>query len=360
MLVATGGGVKHVAHVGARAGNAQDAAFLVQDLVHLVERLAFAAHDVGEDGRVDVARTRAHHQTLERREAHGGVDGLAVVDGRDRTAVAQVARDEAEVAQRAAEQVGCLLGSVAVRRAMRAVTANMVVLVVAHRQRVHVGLRRHGRVECGVEDGYLRRVGHELVQHVDAGVGSRVVQRCQFLALIQVGARFLIDECSLGEVFAAGDDAVADGFDLTKATDGRLGVVGHDVEQLAQALGDRQVGNVVRDLLEIGGERDAHAGFVGADLLGQAFHAGIFALGFDKLRLEARRASVDDEYEHDGSSLWFSPSIVIEWDERGRVVVCLRCSGTPFPGSTVPFCCRSVQKENDLELLSHAPFCTRV
>ena len=148
--------IEHVAHVAACTGNAQDAALAVQYRVHLVEGPALAAHDVGDDGRVDRARTRSHHEALERREAHGGVDGLAVVHGRDRPAVAQVAGNEPQVAHGPPEKVCGLLGGVAVARAVRAVAADLVLVVVAHGQRVHVGLRRHGLVEGGVEDGSLR------------------------------------------------------------------------------------------------------------------------------------------------------------------------------------------------------------
>ena len=103
VFVAGRGRVEHIAHIAALARDAQDAALLVQDFVHLVERLALAAHDVRDDRGVDRTRARAHHQALERREAHGRVDGLAVVHGRDRTAVAQMARDEAQVSKRTAQ-----------------------------------------------------------------------------------------------------------------------------------------------------------------------------------------------------------------------------------------------------------------
>ena len=54
---------------------------------------------------VDVAAAGGHHQTLERREAHGGVDRTTAGDGGDRRPAAEVADDQAELGDRPAEQL---------------------------------------------------------------------------------------------------------------------------------------------------------------------------------------------------------------------------------------------------------------
>ena len=82
------------AHVSGNSGNPQKPRFRVQ---HFIERLAiliFFSHQVREDAGIDGTRTCAHHQTVERSEAHGGVDALAAADRSERTTVAKVAGDE--------------------------------------------------------------------------------------------------------------------------------------------------------------------------------------------------------------------------------------------------------------------------
>ena len=93
----------------------------------------------------------AHHKAIERREAHGGVHGHAVVDGGDGAAVAQMAGDELEVLQAARPCTAAARSAdVAVRGAVGAVLADGVLLVQLVGQGVHVGLRRHasGRTRC--------------------------------------------------------------------------------------------------------------------------------------------------------------------------------------------------------------------
>ena len=200
---------------------------------------------------------------------------------------------------RATEQVRCLLGGVAMARAVRAVAADAVLLVVLAWQRIEVCLRRHGGMERRVEDGHLRRVRHVLAQHVDAGVGRRVVQRRQLLAQRELLARLVVDDGRLREVLAARHDAVADGVDLVEVADRRLDVISHHFEQLLQTLGNGLARHVVAHLLELGCERHVHACAFGAHFLGDALHERHLAVGFDELALKRRAAGVYDQYEHE-------------------------------------------------------------
>ena len=298
MLIAVTRGIEHVAHVGRDARHAEHAAFAVEDGVHLVETDALATHDVGDNGRIDGAGTRTHHQALERREAHRRVDGLAVVHGRDGSAVAQMTGDEAEVPERASEQVRGLLGRVAVARAVRTIAANAIVLVIAHGKWVHVRLGRHRRVKCGVEDGDLWCVGHELAHHVDAGIGRWVVQRRQLLDARELFAHVIIDERRLAEVLASGYDAVADRIYLVEAADGTVGVLDEDVEQLGEALGNGKLGDVIGGLVEVRGKRDVHERLGRAYLLGKTPHERNLAVRFDELAFQAGASGIHDQYAH--------------------------------------------------------------
>ena len=221
-----------------------------------------------------------------------------MVDRRDGAAVAQVARDEAQIAQRPSEQVRRLLGRVAVTRAVGAVAADAVIIVVAPRQWVHVGLRRHGGVEGSVEHGHLGHLGHQLAHHVDTGVGRRVVQRCQLLALRQVLARRVVNEGRLGEIFAAGHDAIAHAVDLAQVADGALRIVHEHFQQLAQALLHGHAAHVVGGLIEIGREGHVHVRLGRAHLLSQALHERHLAVSLDKLALQRRRPRIHHQYAH--------------------------------------------------------------
>ena len=224
-----------------------------------------------------------------------------MVHRRDGAAVAKMARDEPQILERTAQKVCRLLRGVAMARTMSAVAANPIVLVVAVRQRVHVRLGRHRRMERRVEDGDLRRVGHQSAHGVDASVRMGVVERRQYLDVGELLARVVVDERCAREVLPTRDQAIAHGVDLVEPADGRIGIVGQVLEQLGQALVDRQAGHPDGALREIGGKRDAHRGRIGAHALGLAPHERDLAVGFDKLTLERRAASIHHEHLHAAS-----------------------------------------------------------
>jgi hypothetical protein len=66
------------AHVVREAADAEQAGLLVEQHLDVVQRQPFLDGDVVEDRRVEVAGACAHDEPLERREAHRGVDRVAV------------------------------------------------------------------------------------------------------------------------------------------------------------------------------------------------------------------------------------------------------------------------------------------
>ena len=68
--------------------------------------------------------------------AHGGVDGLAVLDGADGGTVAQVAVDDVELMERFAQRLGGLFGDEAVGGAVGAVTTDAILAIELVGQRV--------------------------------------------------------------------------------------------------------------------------------------------------------------------------------------------------------------------------------
>ncbi|KAF5047316.1 hypothetical protein DSECCO2_461650 [anaerobic digester metagenome] len=75
-------GLQHIASV-ALAAQTDQAALLVEGGIHLLGAHAGVVHHVGDDGRIDVAAARTHHQALKRGEAHGGVDTDAILHSTD-------------------------------------------------------------------------------------------------------------------------------------------------------------------------------------------------------------------------------------------------------------------------------------
>ena len=55
------------------------------------------AHQVQQDSRIDIAAARSHHQALERRHAHAGLDAATILDRCHARAVAEVAGDYAQI-----------------------------------------------------------------------------------------------------------------------------------------------------------------------------------------------------------------------------------------------------------------------
>jgi hypothetical protein len=90
-LVACLVGSLYLAHVRAESGDAGHATLLVQELCHLLGSLAQLLHEIGYGRGVDVARARTHHHTSQWGQTHRGVDYLAILNGCNRGAIADVA-----------------------------------------------------------------------------------------------------------------------------------------------------------------------------------------------------------------------------------------------------------------------------
>lgn len=212
----------------ALSADAEQAALLVEHLVDLCDRHVELCGEKVVDGRVDVSAARAHDESLERRESHGGVDALSVADGGHAGSVAEVAGDNGRVLDVLAEDPGGLVEHELVAGAVEAVAAHAMVLVERVGHAVGEGLGGHGGVEGRVEDGDL---GHVLAKylggHVDAEQVARVVQRGELDVLLDGLEHLVVDARGAREGLSAVDDAVADGLDVVhvgaeEAADGQL------------------------------------------------------------------------------------------------------------------------------------------
>ena len=266
----------------------------VEDVEHLVDVDAVLVHDELDDAGVEIAAAGAHGQTDQRREAHGGVDALAVVDGADGGAVAHVAGDELELFDGLAHQLGAAGGDIAVGGAVEAVAADAVVLVVLVGDGVHERLAGHGLVERGVEHGNHGHVAHDVAAGLDAGDVGGVVQGREGDARLNGGHNAVVDLHGFCELLTAVDDAVADGVDLLHGADNTVFGAGELLNDRGDGLGMGGHGDV---LIEDGLAADQGGVLevaVDADPLAQALGHDLFGLHVDELILERGAAGVDN------------------------------------------------------------------
>ena len=274
-------------------------ALLVEDVQHLVDAQAVLVHDELHDAVVEIAAAGAHRQADQRGEAHGGVHALAAVDRGDGGAVAHVAGDDLELLDRLAHQLRAAGGDVAMARAVEAVAADAVVLVILIRNRVHEGLAGHGLVERGVKHGDHRHVvAHDLAAGVDAGDVRGVVQRREGGALLERLHDLVVDLHGGGELLAAVDDTVTDRVDLLHVGDHAVLGAGELVDDGGNGLGMRRHREIlVKDGLSAD-QRAVLQMTVDADALAKALGENGFVLHVDQLILQRGAAGVDDQNFH--------------------------------------------------------------
>ena len=215
----------------------------------------------------------------------GRVHALAVLDGADGAAGAQVAGDDLGILEIQAGELGAHAGDELVARAVRAVAADAVLLVVLVREAVHVRVSRHRLMEGGVEGHDLRDARENGLHGVDAQQVRRVVERGEVAAEGDLLQDVVVHEDGTGEEVAALDDAVA-----------------HRLVHAHFVVGNR---NILHDLVPAGRGvlEDARRE---ADLLGDTFRddvKNIIVLHVEELVLDGRTSAIDDKDDHRYESL---------------------------------------------------------
>ena len=282
-------GLRQGAHVVRKSGEAEEARFLVHELVEAIDIVAVFFADEEEDGRVKGAGAGAHDEALERGEAHGGINALAVQNGGAAGTVTEVGRDEAAVFRLFAENLGGFAGHETVACAVGAVAADLVFFVELVGDAVEESLARHCLVESGIEHGDLRKSREELGRAFHAGSVGRFVQRGKQGDATDVVDDFLRNAFAL-DVLTAVHYAVADSFD------------GVDELLFGEELLDFGDGFGVSGAIEI--EVDVAGGALGldvavdADIFDEAAGDGFFGLGVDNGKLDRGAAAIKNEYAH--------------------------------------------------------------
>ena len=301
-LVAVHGGILDIALVAGHAGNTQQAGLLVQDLVQLVAGDLEVVLQVVDHRGVQIAAAGAHHQTGQRGHAHRGINDLALIDCGDGGTVAQMAGDQLQALDGLLQELSGAVADILVARAVEAVAADAVLLVVLVGDGVHISLRGHGGVESRVKDRNVRLVlAKDLVGSLNAQNGGGVVQGSQRAQVVDGLDDLGGDEAALLELLAAVDHAVTDGVDLGNAVDDLACTGGHLLHDLGECLGVGGEDGGRGCLMAVGLVGD-HAAFH-ADALAQTLAEDLFALHIDQLVLQAGRTAVDNQNFHGISSL---------------------------------------------------------
>ena len=195
------------------AGHAHHAGTLVEQGVQLIHVHVGVTDQVEDHSRIDVAGTAAHHQTLERGQAHRGLDRLAGDLGGGGGAVADVQHDLLEAFGRLADDVRNHGGDELVAGAVGAVTADMVLVGDLLVQRVGAGGLRQLEEEGGIEHEHLRDIRQEGAHDLGANGLGAVVQRGEHGQILDLVDGLVGHERRVREDRAALDHAVTNGYD---------------------------------------------------------------------------------------------------------------------------------------------------
>ena len=282
-------GLRQGAHVVRKSGEAEQARFLVHELVEAVDIVTVFFADEEEDGRVKGAGAGAHDEALERGEAHGGINALAVQNGGAAGTVTEVSRDEADFFRLFAENLGGFAGHEAVACAVCAVAADFVFFVELVGDAVEVGLARHGLVEGGVEHGDLREAREELGGAFHTGGVCGFVERGEQRDAADVVNDFLSHLFAL-HILAAVHHAVADGFDGV----GEL-LFGEELLHFGNGFG---MSRAVEIEIDVAVRALGLYVAIHADVFDEAAGDGLFGLGVDNGELDRGAAAIKNEYAH--------------------------------------------------------------
>ena len=219
------------------------AAGLVEPVAELGLLHAGVPLEPQEHPRVDRAGAGGHHQTLERREAHGGIDGAATQHSGERRAGAQMAGHDPEPRLRTREHLSRAPGRVCVREAVESVTTDAVSPAPFERDRVRRSSRWNRRMERRVEAGDARDARQQLPCGGDAGHRGGKVQRREVGDADEVADHVSVDPHRCLVARPAVHDAMPDRLDATHSVDrvGKLRLVEPSLRDLELAVEENPV-----------------------------------------------------------------------------------------------------------------------
>src|SRR5437870_10709278 len=172
---------QNLAHVGRDSRETEQTGLIIESLIELVYVQALVPQQINKHAWVNSAAAGTHHQTLQGRETHRGIDTDAVTDRRHRRAITQMGNNEPQVPP--ADHLCRPAGAVRMAQSVETVTAHAPFARPLLRHRIGSGRLGQGCVEGRVKRRYLWDLWQDLLDRCNAVQAGRVVERrqlCQF------------------------------------------------------------------------------------------------------------------------------------------------------------------------------------
>ena len=159
----------HIPVVAGNTGNPQQTGFLIQESVHILWGHSFFFGNISDNRRIQSSGTGSHHKAIQRGQSHTGIHTFSTVNSGNGRTIAQMAGDNLQVFDVSAHHLRALLADITVRSAVKAIAADFIFFIILIRNREHISLWRHGRMESGIKNNHLWYLGAE---HLTAGADS--------------------------------------------------------------------------------------------------------------------------------------------------------------------------------------------
>src|SRR5689334_13042277 len=124
---------------------------LIQDIVELLGAVTSVPNQVDQDARINRAAARAHHEAVERRKTHRGVDAFSAADRSQRRATSEMADDEFQRRRICSQHFGSAAGCVLMADSMEPVAPDALVEPVP-RPRINVSAWLKSGMEPRIEN----------------------------------------------------------------------------------------------------------------------------------------------------------------------------------------------------------------
>ena len=157
-------------HIAIDPGNPEKAGMAVDQLFKTRGVEIPFSHQIDQHARIEIAAARAHDHPAGWRQSHAGVDGVAIFDGCDTRAIAEVRNDDP------VRPIGSELAQD--RLARQTVKSVALDALGSQLQRNRQGSRdiRHSGVKRRIEAGHLRQSGEVLTGEANDRQRRRIVQ----------------------------------------------------------------------------------------------------------------------------------------------------------------------------------------
>src|SRR5262249_40184834 len=144
-------------HIIADPGESFKPAFAIEHRLYLGSGHLFFFEEIENDTRIDLARPRAHWQTIERSEPHGALNAAPIEQSAHRTAAAEM-RNNHPSARDVRQNLLQAVCNVFIGQAVEPITANALG-VKTFRDRIVVGKRAVAAMKSRIEARHLRDAG---------------------------------------------------------------------------------------------------------------------------------------------------------------------------------------------------------